>query len=101
VDAGAAPRPREGGDRRVNRAPPHPPLQRQEAAAQLRLLKAQRPAGGGEPAMIDDGHEIIEVVEILHRPIDRTQRWICQSSGRASRCYLDRATLSRVAQLTI
>jgi hypothetical protein len=31
-------------------------------AAQPRLLKAQRPAGGGEPAMIDHGNEIIEIV---------------------------------------
>src|SRR5262249_15322343 len=96
VELAANLRHREAAGRPVEQAHAQPLLHLQDAAAQPRLLKAQRPAGGGEPAVIDNGNEIIKVDEILHRPIGRTQRWISQSPGRASRCHQYEGTLSQV-----
>ncbi len=44
-------------------------LQQQNAAAQLRLLNTERTPGRAKAAVIDDGRKIIEIVEVLHRPV--------------------------------
>ena len=59
------------GDREAARGPVEQAhaqsfLQQQDAAAELRFLDAERPAGGREAAMIDHPNEIEEVVKVLH-----------------------------------
>ena len=70
---------REAARRALDQAHAQSLLEQCDASAQLRLWHADGAGGRREAAMVDDLDEIIEVVQVLHRPTDRTQHLLSQS----------------------
>jgi quercetin 2,3-dioxygenase len=58
----------------LDQAHAEPLLEQRDPAAELRLRHADRPARGREAAVLDHLREVVEVVQVLHRPNGRTQR---------------------------
>ena len=77
---------REAARGALDQADAEPLLEQGEPSAELRLGHADGPAGGGEAAMLDDLGVVVEVVQVLHRPTDRTQCRPRQSSRSVVAC---------------
>jgi hypothetical protein len=63
---------REAPRRAVKEAHAKAFLKCQDTTAEFRLLDSERSPGSRKAAMLDHSGEKVEIIEVVHRPIDRT-----------------------------
>src|SRR5690606_679143 len=88
---------REAPGRALQQAHAEPRLEQRAAAAELRLRDAEGTAGGREATVLDDLHEVVEIVQVGHGhaqlvpPAERSM-WLGRSGTRTVRGLLSMET---------